>query len=80
MNIKNNAIRIEIISILSLGTSINAVIDATNPIIKGTIFWRFLYCSIQSTTKSAVSENSKPAVSNFILEPTIAPRVEPANQ
>ena len=80
LNSNNNAIIIETINILSLGTKQSAKIDDIKPIIKGVIFCKFLYCSMQRTTKSAVKENSKPAVLNFILEPTIAPRVEPKSQ
>ena len=65
---------------MSLGTKQSAEIDALAPIINGTIFLKFLYCSIHRTTKRAVNENSKPAVLNLIFEPTIAPSVEPTNQ
>lgn len=68
------------ISILSAGTKIIATIEQKAPIKKGILFFKLLYCSIQSTTKSAVKENSKPAVLKSILDPTIEPKVEPTNQ
>jgi len=80
LNSSSKATTIEVTNILSLGTTTKATTEATEPIIKGALFCKFLYCSIQSTTNNAVKENSKPAVSKAILLPTIAPRVEPINQ
>lgn len=71
---------IETTNILSLGTNTREKEEATIPKIKGVEFFKLLYCSIQSTTKRAVKENSNPAVLNSIFEPTIAPNVEPTNQ
>lgn len=80
VNNSSNENKIDVINILSDGTKTKAMIETILPIKKGIGFFIFLYCSIQRTINKAVKENSKPAVSNLILEPIIAPRVEPINQ